>query len=78
MCNKYNISIEEIKEHESIDINNIIFYIDRYCQNNYSGIPQRYQNTVKNLVESFPLLEAITNTQKSLVYEIELFEGKSR
>ena len=78
LCNKYNISIEEIKELESIDINSIIFYIDSYCRDNYSYIPQKHQNTIKNLVKRFPLLEAIAKTQKSLMYEFELFEGKSR
>lgn len=75
---KYGITIEKINELENTITVDIIYYIEAYCQENYQIIPQRYYYTTESLVNRFPLLKSMFNTNKYLATEYKEFMHKTK
>lgn len=71
LSNKYNISIQEIKEIENDNITGTLCYIEDYCRGNYSYIPERYYYIIENLVNRFPILKSMFNAPKYLISEYD-------
>ena len=78
LCNNYKVSFEELKELETTDINSIIFYINYYCQEKYSLIPERYYYIIDDIVNRFPLLKEICNATYYSSCGVERFETETK
>lgn len=72
LCNKYNITIEELNDKMmSNNIGTDLFEFERYIKKDYSNISSSMYERISFLEEKYPILSSILKTKLLLVYNTD-------